>query len=85
MYVPSLFIPVVQSSSPHDTWGNHVPFPTHTAVFTITIEVEQLHIYVNWDEFEVELIMTLLSGSGEPEQLAGNQKIAYSYTLLLIT
>ncbi len=45
-------------------------FTAHTAVFTIMLEVEQMHIYVNRDE--VELIMTTSSGSGDPEQLARN-------------
>ncbi len=59
----------MQLSSPHDTWGSQVLFTAHTAVFTIIIEVEQMHAYVNWDE--VELIMTTSSGSsGDPEQLA---------------
>ncbi len=63
----------MQSSSPHDTWGSQVLFTAHTAVFTIMIEVEQMHAYVNWDE--VELIMTTSSGSGEPEQLARNNTL----------
>ncbi len=63
----------MQSSSPHDTWGNQVPFPAQTAVFTIIIEVEQMHAYVNWDE--VELIMITSSGSSEPEQLARNNTL----------
>ncbi len=63
----------MQSSPPHDTRGSQLPFPTHTAVFTIMIEVEQMHIYVNRDE--VELIMTTSSGSGDPEQLARNNTL----------
>ncbi len=58
-----------------DTWGNQVPFTAHTAVFTIMLEVEQMHIIIcqpRWSGVDYDYTS---SGSGDPEQLARNNTL----------